>query len=163
MRWSKVRKLVHESFADSVRRRVRIDVTNAHPRGVEWRDNCKIGRMTVDGRVVARLDPHSQPQLTLRIGDNSGEEGVRTQAGTFMDPAMACWEYLHSSVNDSLRSQEPFVSSLAMLSAKVGRTRLQRALAWELHPLTLAMLKFRLEAERQARELSSAKHALARR
>jgi len=63
----------------------------------------------------------------------------------------ACWQYLHSGINDSLQSPDPFVSSLAMLNTKVGRTRLQRASTWDLHPLTRAMLEFRLQAEREAR------------
>ena len=64
-----------------------------------------------------------------------------------MDLPRACWQYLHSRLNDSLRSPDPFVSSLAMLNARVGRTRLKRAMTWDLHPLTRAMLNVRLVTE----------------
>jgi hypothetical protein len=149
MRWSKVRKLVQESFADSVRGRVRIDVTNAHPRGDARRDGCKKAWITVDGRVVAYYNPLSPQLLTLRRADSVREIPVFTQPRP--DFSEACWEYLHSSVNDSLQNPDPFVSSLAMLNTKVGRTRLQRASTLDLHPLTRAMLEFRLQAEREAR------------
>jgi hypothetical protein len=147
MRWSKLRKLVQESFADSVRGRVRIDVTNAHPRGASWRCSCNRGWISIDGNVVAHVDPHLG-KLTLSLPRDQGVRGQQSYRSRFPE---ACWQYLHSGINDSLQSPDPFVSSLAMLNTKVGRTRLQRASTWDLHPLTRAMLEFRLQAEREAR------------
>jgi hypothetical protein len=171
MRWTKVRKLVHDSFADSVRGRVKVNVTNADPRGTPWADTCTRGWISVDRRVIARVDPHHLRRLSLWLPrTNEGSQQTMllvepyhprqeipagAQAGTFMDLQDACWQYLHSSLNDSLHSPDPFVSSLAVLNAKVGRTRLERALTWELHPLTGALLHFRLEAEKAARKSRS--------
>ncbi|HYM16135.1 MAG TPA: hypothetical protein VEZ14_11295 [Dehalococcoidia bacterium] len=167
MRWSKVRKVVHQSFAESVRDRVRVDATNADPRGVAWQDTCK-GWIAVDGEVIAHVDPHRLRKLTLSLpssDERGGEPQViliveprsnqkvpsGAQVGDFLDFPEACWEYLHSNLNESLRSRDPFISSLAVLNAKVGRTRLQRVSTWDLHPLTRWMLEFRLRAEQDSR------------
>jgi hypothetical protein len=63
---------------------------------------------------------------------------------------MACWEYLHSSVNDSLASANPLIASLAVLNARVGKQRLRRMAGAKLHPLTRALLDFRLQAEAES-------------
>lgn len=165
MRWTKVRKLVHDSFADSVRGRVKVDVTNVGPRGM-WRSfrcNCNRGTISVDRRIMALFNPHhfrrlsvmlprqEEPMLWIEPAFPSQKIPAGLQVGRFMDLTEACWQYLHSSVNDSLRSPDPFVSTLAILNAKVGPTRLKRAMTWDLHPLTRAMLDFRLQAERDGR------------
>lgn len=176
MRWSKVRKLVHKIFADSVRGRVRIDVTNADPRKTSWSDTCKFGIITVDGHVVAHVDPHSLRKLTLSL-PNLEFAGAKPQLslivmtrpeqsipdgasfGEFLDFPDACWRYLNSSLDESLREKDPFVSSLAVLNSKVGKQRLRRMLAWDLHPLTKWMVHWRLAEETKrspAREHASA-------
>jgi hypothetical protein len=166
MRWTKVRKLVHESFAQSVRERVRVDVNNADPRGTSWQDTCKQGWIYVDGHVVAHVNPHWLRTLTLSlpatrargrrkvvvIVEPRPEQEVPpgAEAGTFMDFPDACWEYLHSDLNAALRSADPFVASLAVLSSRVGLQRLRRLSVQKLHPLTRSILEFRMDAERDA-------------
>jgi hypothetical protein len=71
-----------------------------------------------------------------------------TQIGDFVDFPEACWTYLQSNVGESLQSADPFISSLAVLSAKVGRQRLRQMSMRDLHPLTRYMLEFRMGAER---------------
>ena len=168
MRWTKVRKLVQESFADSVRDRVDVHVTNADPRGTSWQDTCTQGWISLDGEVVAHIDPHSLRKLTLSLPSADKSNADRqvilivqprteqkvppgAEVGAFLDFPKACWEYLHSNLNESLHSPDPFLSSLAVLNAKVGRQRLQRMSTWDLHPLTRAMVDFRMGAERDAR------------
>ena len=163
-----MRKLVRESFADSVRDRVDVHVSNADPRGTAFADECKVGWITVDGEVVAHFDPHRLRRLTLSLPSSEENTSARrsslivqprarqavppgAELGAFLDFTRACWEYLHSNLNESLSSSDPFVSSLAVLNAKVGRQRLQRMSNWNLHPLTRAMLEFRMLAEREAR------------
>jgi hypothetical protein len=126
----------------------------------------------VDGKVVAHIDPHSLRKLTLSLpfpGNGNADRQVilivqpRTgqkvpsgaEVGAFLDFPQACWEYLHSNLNESLRSRDPFVSSLAVLNAKVGRQRLRRLSTSDLHPLTRAMLDFRMDAEREAHPRAS--------
>ncbi len=173
MRWTRVRKLIREGFADSVRDRVDLRVTNADPRGTSRRDTCNEGWISVDGTVVAHIDPHRLRKLTLTIPAPHGGAGERqvvliveprqeqkvpagAEVGEFLDVPQACWEYLHSNLSKSLLSSDPFISSLAVLNAKVGRQRLRRMATRNLHPLTRAMLNFRLEAERDARSRAGA-------
>ena len=59
----------------------------------------------------------------------------------------ACWAYIHSSVNDSLNSNNPLIASLAVLNTKVGKGRLKKLAAQKLHPLTRRFLEIRLQAE----------------
>jgi hypothetical protein len=128
-------------------------------------DRCQQGWILVDGEVIAHVDPHRLRKLTLSLPATATEESSRhieliveprpkqkvpsgAEVGIFLDFPQACWEYLHSNLNESLASSDPIVSSLAVLNAKVGRQRLRRASMRDLHPLTRAMLDFRLEAER---------------
>jgi hypothetical protein len=113
---------------------------------------------------VAQIEPHSLRKLTLSlprrgagrevilIVDARPEQSMPSGAvtGAFLDFPEACWEYLHSNLNESLHSSDPFVSSLAVLNAKVGRQRLQRLSTLDLHSLTRWMLDFRMDAERDA-------------
>jgi len=177
MRWTKVRKLVQESFTDSVRDRLSVHVTNADPRGVRAQDRCKQGWISVDGRVVAHIEPHHLRKLTLSLPVGGKHDAGRrvmliveprtgqkvppgAVVGAFLDFPQACWEYLHSNLNESLRSSDPFVSSLAVLNTKTGLQRLRRMSMWDLHPLTRAMLDFRIEAERNTRSRRLTAHPL---
>lgn len=67
------------------------------------------------------------------------------------DLHIACWDYLHQSVKDSLASENPLIKSLAVLNAKVGKGRLVEIAKQNLHPLTRALLDFRIEAGRELR------------
>lgn len=161
-----MRQLVRESFADSVRDRVDVRVTNADRRGFSGYGRCMAGSISVDGHVVAHIDPHRLRRLTLSLPVSGSHRQIvlivkpyrSGQAlpdgaleGEFLDFPVACWEYLQSALNESLSSADPIVSSLAVLNAKVGRQRLLRMSTRDLHPLTRAMLDFRLTAERDAR------------
>jgi hypothetical protein len=159
MRWSKVRKLVEDSFAESLRGRITVHSTR-HGCG------CGNARIEIDRRPVVNFDTHVSldrfraqyheasnvsPRIASHpaIPDDERTEGVLAEPGEFsrQDFYMACWEYLHSSVNDSLASPNPLIASLAVLNARVGKQRLRRMLHAKLHPLTRALLEFRLQAE----------------
>ena len=80
-------------------------------------------------------------------------EGKLIEDGEFsrFDLHIACWDYLHQSIKDSLESENPLIKSLAVLSAKVGKGRLVEIAKQNLYPLTRALLDFRIEAERELR------------
>ena len=167
MRWSKVRQLTEASFAPSVRGRVRVHVTNDDPRGVSWQDTCKRSAIVVDGKEFVIIERHMR-RMTLHLMNGDGR--TRTlyrylvnpfngqaldpmETDLIMDLGEACWEYLHSSIRNSLDSDDPFVQSLAILSAKVGKQRLRRLALRPLHVLPAEILKFRLDAERSHKVL----------
>jgi hypothetical protein len=151
MRWSKVRKLVEESFAESVRGRVTVHVAN-YPRIRSRHCDCSYGWIAIDGKPFVHTDTHlayklvrSNVYLTTDAGyEQSSELPVRLPG----DLSDACWEYLHSSVSNSLASPNPLIASLAVLSGRVGKQRLRRMLHAKLHPLTRALLEFRMQAEK---------------
>lgn len=161
MRWSKVRKLVEESFADSVRGRVTIHVTNADPRGTSRQETCKRSWIRIDGETVADLDRHANV-LTLRTPGAGGSRIERrglvhpftresrnpSETDKILDLTQAAWAYHQSNVSAALSSPDPFVQSLAILSSRVGRQRLRRLEQMALHPLPRLVLRFRLKAER---------------
>ena len=83
------------------------------------------------------------------VADEARTPGNFVKPGEFsrFDLHEACREYAHSVVNESLRSDNPLIVSLAVLNGKVGRTRLRKLSSGKLHPLTRALLDFRLKAE----------------
>ncbi len=157
MRWSKLKKIVEESFADSVRGRVHIYST-------AYGCSCGRGWITVDGEELADLstlasgnkyrafynettktDCAKHPAVTKE----EREPGNVVEPGEFsrFDLHVACWEYIHSSLNDSIRSYDPLINSLAVLNAKVGKSRLRRLAEQDIHPLVRSLVEFRMKAE----------------
>ena len=157
MRWSKLRKIVEDGFADSVRGRVRVYSTR-------YQCSCGRGWITVDGKEIADLSTllsgtkyrafyHEATKTVCAkhpaVRDEGRTPGNTVEPGEFsrFDLHEACWEYIHSSVNDALSSKNPLIVSLAVLNSKVGKTRLRRLSGRRLHPLTKALLDFRMNAE----------------
>lgn len=156
MKWSKLKKLVEETFADGVKGRVQVYSTHYQ---------CSCGRawITVDGEELVDLSTmlsgllHScvYHEATNRdcvkhraVPDEERRPENLVEPGEFsrFDFHEACWEYVHSSVNDSLNSQNPLVVSLAVLNAKVGKGRLKRLSEQKLHPLTRSLIEIRLKS-----------------
>lgn len=157
MKWSKVKKLVESSFAPSVKGRVQIYSTH-------YQCSCGRGWITVDGEELVDLSTmltgtiykcayHEATNTDClthpAVRDEQRQPGNLIEAGEFsrFDLHEACWEYLHTSVGDSLISRHPLIVSLAVLNAKVGKGKLKRMAAGRLHPLVRALLEFRLAAE----------------
>ncbi len=154
MRWSKVKKLVEDTFEDGIKGRVQIHSTHYQ---------CSCGRawITVDGKELVDLSTmlsgliyrcvyHEATNTDCvkhpAVPDEKRKPGNLVEPGEFsrFDLHEACWEYVHSSVNDSLRSQNPLIVSLAVLNARVGKGRLKRLSAQRLHPLTRSLMELRL-------------------
>lgn len=161
MRWSKVKKLVEDSFAESVKGRVQIYSTH-------YQCSCGRGWITIDGKelvnlstmlssIIYRCAYHETTNTIFpkhpAVPDEERTPNKLVEDGEFsrFDLHIACWDYLHQSIKDSLESKNPLIKSLAILSAKVGKGRLSEIAIQNLHPLTHALLDFRLEAERELR------------
>jgi hypothetical protein len=80
------------------------------------------------------------------VPEEARKPGNLVEPGEFsrFDLHEACWEYMHSSVNDSLNSNNPLIVSLAVRNAKVGKGRLKSLARQKLHPLTRALLEIRV-------------------
>ncbi len=142
MRWSKVRQLVEATFAEPIRHRVAVESTTY--RRSSFGGAYGRGWITIDGIEVASFDDHVSARMF----------GARYDPGD-LDPGgyygrwfrQSCFEYLHTALIISLQSPNPLIRALALLNAKVGKTRLARLAAAEEHPLPKAFATFRVEAE----------------
>lgn len=157
MKWSKLKQRVEESFAPSVRGRVRLYSTR-------YQCSCGRGWITVDGQEIADLSTRAS---ALKYGayyhentstpckrhpavlDNQRTPGTLVEKGEFsrFDLHRACWELVHNNVRDSLKSKNPLIVAMAILHEKVGKQTLQRMSQKQLHPLSRALLEFRMQAE----------------
>ena len=158
MKWSKLRKLVEETFADSVRGRVQVHTT-------AYQCSCGRGWITVDGEEAADLSTlvwwtkhgtawhesaGTESFAPAPVPDEERTPGRLVEPGEFsrFDLHEACWAYLNDvSLSDALASENPLIASLAVLNARVGKNRMRRLRETPLHPLTRALLQFRMEAE----------------
>ncbi len=162
MRWSKVKKLVENSFADGVKGRVKVYSTHY--------SLCRCGRgwITVDKKELVNLCTeqsrnkykalfHEASNVSCAVHsavlDKDRTPNKLVEDGEFsrFDLHQACWDYLHQSIKDSLESKNPLIKSLAVLNAKVGKGRLSKLAEQNLHPLTRALLDFRFKAEKELR------------
>lgn len=161
MKWSKVKKLVESSFAESVKKRVQIYSTY-------YQCSCGRGWITIDGKelvdlstmlssMIYRCAYHETTNTPFpkhsAVPDEERTPNKLVEDGEFsrFDLHIACWDYLHQSIKDSLESENPLIKSLAVLNARVGKGRLIEIAKQNLHPLTRALLDFRIEAEREIR------------
>ena len=143
MRWSKLRSLVKDGFAQSIARRVDINSTRY--------GNCTCGHawITLDGEVIANfctlahynaqfLDSAYRPRHQFAdYGELSRQDAYR-----------ACWEFVHSlTIEAALADPDPLVQSLAVLDRRLGRRRLTQLDASLFHPLAAVLLRVRREAE----------------
>lgn len=165
MKWSSLKKRVEDTFSPAVRGRVQIFST-------AYQCSCGRGWFTVDGEEIADLSTMLSGSIYRAIYHETTKtecakhpavkaedrtEGKLVERGEFsrFDLHEACWEYLHDLGPDqALRSPNPLIKALAVLSARVGKRRL-RALAAhseQLHPLARALLMFRLQAEGMAQQ-----------
>ena len=158
MRWSKIRHLVEASFAESVRGRVTLHETryaSSKSTGRAWicLDGVQIANFSASEAIELDGGGHRYsnwrhgrfvpPDIPVRGPDRSVEWGEFTN----YDFSWACWDYLHESVAASLESNNPIQQSLGILSARFGKRRLKSLDPGALHPLSAAILRFRLECE----------------
>jgi hypothetical protein len=161
MKWSKLKKTVEDRFAGSVRGRVKLYSTR-------YECSCGRGWITIDGkelvdfstlasgtryRAIYHESTSTQCAKHAAIGDAERTPGRLTEYGEFsrFDLHEACWDFVHSSIGESLASPNPLIQCLAVLDGRVGMQQLNRLATVPLHPLVAALLAVRLEAEQVRR------------
>lgn len=168
MKWSKLRKLVEDTFAISVRDRVHIYST-------AYQCSCGRGWFTIDGKEIADLSTMLSGSIHRAIYHETTKTdcakhpaipmdertpGALVEPGEFsrFDLHEACWEYLHDlGPERALQSRNPLIVALAVLSAKIGRQRLATlAKDPNLHPFVRKLLEFRIDAEDVAKQIAPA-------
>ena len=144
MRWTKLKSLVESRLADSVRDRVTINATRY--------GRCHCGRawISVDGEEVANFCTRAYYNKELWGLDNQKYEQSLVEYGELSRQLVhkACWEFVHDlPVDEALKSNNPILSTLAVLDGRVGKRRLRQIDPETLHPLSGALLKFRKSLE----------------
>ncbi|CAG1022289.1 hypothetical protein DOJK_01576 [Patescibacteria group bacterium] len=157
MRWSKLKKNVEATFTECLHGKIQIHSTCYQ---------CSCGRawITVDGKELVDLSTmlsgliyqcvYHETTITNckkhpAVKDEERIEGNLIERGEFsrFDFHKACWNYLHSSLHDSLNNNNPLIVSLAVLNSKVGKQTLNKMLASKLHPLTRRLIEIRLKKQ----------------
>jgi hypothetical protein len=157
MRWSKLKKLVENNFADSVKPRVAIHSAayGACTCGHVW--------ITLDSKVIANFCTRAfyNRYNRYRSRDKSKDRGVpekkkKQYSGQFVeygemsrqDVYQACWEFVHDmSFDDAIKSEDPLIQSLMVLDKRLGKRRIDSLDASALHPLAGKLLEIRKTAE----------------
>jgi hypothetical protein len=148
MKWSKLKQLVEQGFAESVRKRLSI---NSAAYGA-----CTCGHawLTLDGTVVANFCTRASGNLA-QLGEKPTSAN-KMYASQFMnygemsrqDAYKACWEFVHDlSIEEALKDDDPLIQTLAVVDRRTGKRRLTQIDPQTLHPLARKLLEERLEAE----------------
>ncbi len=158
MQWSKLKSLVEERFAHSLRKRVGIYTT----RYTQASYFMVRGWITVDGEEIANFSTPdyrdrylwNAPEINLRVENDERTAGAAVEKGEFeqWEFISACWDFTQSSLEEALLHPNPIVNAFAMLDKRLGKRRLREIEAENLHPLAKKLLEIRLEAEGLLRE-----------
>ena len=145
MRWSKLRSLVKEGFADSIRSRVDIQSTRY--------GSCSCGHawITLDGEVIANFCTRAHYLASAgwpKAGTTPRHQFAEYGEFSRQDAYQACWEFVHSlSIEAALADPDPLVQTLAVMDGRLGKRRLVHLDSARFHPLASVLLGVRREAE----------------
>lgn len=171
MKWSRVKKRVEDSLAESVRGRVQFWTTRYR----HSHDEVGEGWITLDRVRVASmgtqtyLNEYYATAHRLRVDrgcldhrDSEQQEGYyaaydeanrrMAERGIFSqwEFASALFEFLHMSIDQALISRSPIIRGLAVLDRRFGKRRLSSFDASNEHPLVAMLFEFRKSAEGMA-------------
>jgi hypothetical protein len=151
MRWSKLKKLTENNFADSVKPRLAIHSAAYGACG------CGHAWITLDGDVIANFCTRAFYNRHRMSRDNGvTEEEKKRYAGQFVeygemsrqDVYRACWKFVHDMrFDDALQSGDPLIQSLMVLDKRLGKRRIDNVDVAKLHPLANKLLEIRKSAE----------------
>lgn len=148
MRWSKLRHLVKERFAEELQGR--LDINSAAY------GNCSCGHvwLTWDGEVIANFCTRAN---SIANGWERGAEhqnpAWKSQLVEFgelsrQDAYKACWAFLHElSIEEAFADEDPLVGTLAIADARIGKRRLVRVDPETLHPLVRKTYELRMHGK----------------
>lgn len=154
MKWSKLKKTIEDKFTDSIGGRVNLFATR-YTSGSYYMVR---GWITIDGEEIANFSTPDNnnkfgwntPGIDERIPAEERKEGLAVEKGEFSrwDFMSACWEYINMSIEEAIESVNPIIRSFAVLDKRLGKRRLKLIEKNCMHPLTLKLLRLRLECEK---------------
>ncbi len=159
MKWSKLKHLVEEKFASSIKDRISINSTRY--------GNCTCGHawITLDKQIVANFCTRAFWNRSPSFNDEKGKfvpnevpdrinpmyKKQYTDYGELsrQDAYQACWEFVHDiSVEEAINSDDCLIQALAILDSRIGKRRLRKIEYKKLHPLASKLFIERLKAEK---------------
>ena len=168
MKWTKLKHLVEQRIAPSIRPRFSI---NSAAYGA-----CSCGHawITLDKKIVANFCTRAfwniprkyddsakkwiskDPELTNGIPSPDKKDLTNYGELSRQDAYQACWEFVHDlSIDDALSSEDPLVQSLAVIDTRVGKRKLKIIDVETLHPLAAKLFIERCNAEHLKPELNN--------
>jgi hypothetical protein len=148
MRWSKLRSLVRDRFADSIRARLDIQSTRygACSCGHAW--------ITLDGEVIANFCTRANSitqgfeSQSDKVGTTPPHQFVQWGELSRQDAYRSCWDFVHAlSIEQAIADADPLIQSLAVVDARLGKRRLMELDEGCLHRMAAVLLGVRREAE----------------
>lgn len=168
MQWSKLKRRIEESFADSVKGRVQVWATryrHSHDQvGESWITIDKVRvvsmgtqsyfneyygtahRLRTEGDCLDYRDP-GQKEGYYKAYDEA--EKATQEKGIFpsWELGHSIREFLRISIDEALASGNPIIRTLAVLDHRFGKRRLIEFDPTEEHPMVVQMYQFRCSAE----------------
>jgi hypothetical protein len=154
MRWSKLKKLIENNFAESIKSKVAIHSTayGACTCGHAW--------LTLDGEVIANFCTRAFHNRFL-YGDKNNDEGlsdekIKRYENQYVeygeisrqDVYESFWAYVHElSFDDALDSEDPLIQTLAVIDHRLGKRRYDKVKKKDLHPLARKLFDTRVSFE----------------
>jgi hypothetical protein len=160
MKWTKLKHLVEQRIAPSIRPRFSI---NSAAYGA-----CSCGHawITIDKKIVANFCTRAYWNIPRKFNDSTKKwvskepelgNGIPTPDDKELtnygelsrqDAYQACWEFVHDlSIDDALSSEDPLAQSLAVIDSRVGKRKLKIIDIETLHPLAAKLFTERCLAE----------------
>lgn len=160
MKWTKLKHLVEQRIAPSIRSRFAI---NSAAYGA-----CSCGHawITIDKKIVAnfctrafwniprKFDESTKqwvskdPELLNGIPSHDEKNLANYGELSRQDAYQACWEFVHDlSIEEALCSNDPLVQTLAVIDSRVGKRKLKTIDVESLHPLAAKLFSERCLAE----------------
>ncbi|WP_205500876.1 SF0329 family protein [Rufibacter psychrotolerans] len=159
MKWSKLRKELHDRLADTIKHRLDYHLTTyEHSIGY-------LGRawVTFDGKELVNFSNQdtwvefkSYSNALADTGyisheplnDSNRTEGKIMERGEFSkyDFAESAWRFIHLDIDSALTSHNPILRALAVVDRRVGKRRLEMIKGIEKHPLVRKLLELRKES-----------------
>ena len=164
MVWSKLKKIIQNNFADSVKGSVQLYITS-YGSDPDVQELYNRGWITVDGIEVVnfaspsaffihRKDWNASTPGAFEANSATKEYPQRTtnslaEDGEFSryDLTSCCIAYCEMSAGEAIVHESPMIQMLAVLDKRVGKRRLIEMDKKALHPLVRYFLDLRMEAE----------------
>jgi hypothetical protein len=154
MRWSKLKQLVENNFADAVKPHLSIHSTayGACTCGHAW--------ITFDKEIIANFCTRAYYNR-YQYGDKTTDNGINAeQAKNYssqfveygemsrQDCYESCWSFVHDlSFDKAMKSDNPLIQSLMVVDKRLGKRRIDNIDSSKLHPLANKLLEIRKNAE----------------